>query len=368
MAQKIKKISKKFIALVCMFTLVFSYSVVNINDSDAAAVAGSGISDALSDSRPGEYANHTIQFEYNNEGTLANGDTQTFTFTGFTQGANASAVTDFTMTVGSDGTTYGTAMTQTADYTFSNSAGLNPVYTFTWTGTGVTKLAANPFVRIVFANVSDKLPNPGAAVYTITLGGTNNYATGTTRVVILSGIAVTATVDEYITFSSTEADNAVGFGSWTGGSVATRWATSDGNGTFTPAPAGVDDPTQLQVSSNAGDGVSITVKSINSNDSAGLYSTTAAAEIPADSSTDITTLDVEGFAVYASASNMTIDEGFDHDTVSDLAVTTGNLLFASTAAGISGGTVDVEMNAEILATTAAGSYSTTVVFVATPSY
>jgi len=363
MAQKIKKLSKKFIALICMFTLVFSYSVV-ITETDAAAVAGSGISDALSDSRPGEYANHTIQFEYNNEGDLANLDTQTFTFTGFTQGSADTVLTDFTMTVGTDGVTYGTAMIQTTDYTFANvTAGADPVYTFTWTTTGVGKLGSNPFVKIVFTNATNKLPNPTAAVYTITLGGTNNYATGTTKVVILDGIAVSATVDEYLTFSSTDADDVVIFGSWTGGSTVERWASDTGSTSEVVA-------TQLLVSSNAGNGVSITVKSINSNSTAGLYSVTAAAEISADASSDINgDGSIAGFAVYANAaSGLTIDEGFDDDDTTDLAVTTGNLLFADAAAGVDSGTVDVSMNASILATTGAGSYATTVVFVATPSY
>jgi len=359
-----KKLSRKLMVLTMIFSLAFSGSVFT-DDANAAAVAASKISDALSDSRPNEYANHTIEFMYNNESTIVSPNTQTFTFTGFTQGATASAVTDFAITAGTDGTTYGTALTQTTDYTFGNSAGANPVYTFTWTSPGATKLNSNPYVQIVFTNASDKLPNPSAGVHTVTLGGATNYATGFFKVITLAGITVSATVEEYLTFAIS--DTEIGFGSWTGGTTEERFATSDGNGA-TSQPSGVADPSQLTISSNATDGISVTIKSINANSSAGLYNVGAAATIAADASWDIAG-GTEGFAVYASSSsNMTIDEGFNDDATTPLAVTTGNLLFASNTGAVTGATVDIEMNAAIAATTAAGSYSTTVIFVATPSY
>ena len=362
--KKLKKLSRKLMVFTIMFSLIFSGSVFT-NESNAAGVAGSKISDALSDSRPNEFADHTIEFMYNNESTIVSGDTQTFTFTGFTQGATASATADFVINVGATDS-YGTALVQTTDFTVASSGtGANPVYTVSWLANAATELNTKPYVQIVFTNASDKLPNPSAGVYTVTLGGATNYATGYFKVITLDGITVTATVEEYLTFAIS--DTEIGFGSWTGGTTEERFANSAATGD-TSEPVSATDPSQLTISSNATDGISVTVKSINANSTAGLYNAGAGTTIAADSSDDIVAAS-EGFAVYASASSsMTIDDGFDDNASGGLAVTTGNLLFASNTGAVSGATVDLEMNAAIATTTAAGAYATTVIFVATPSY
>lgn len=58
MAQKIKKMSKKFVAFVCMFTLVFSYSVVGIDKSEAATavtLAKLTLADSRTSNATGDY-------------------------------------------------------------------------------------------------------------------------------------------------------------------------------------------------------------------------------------------------------------------------------------------------------------------------
>lgn len=74
----------------------------------------------------------------------------------------------------------------------------------------------------------------------------------------------------------------------------------------------------------------------------------------------------EGFGIYGSSSTMTMHDDFDNDN-SDGQLTTTNKTFASgSAAGAN--TVEVDMKAAIASNTPPGAYSTTLVFVATPTY
>ena len=364
MPEKVKKISKKIIAFVCTFTLIFSFLVM-IRNADATLAS---VKDALSDSRFNTGSNHVVTFTVK-AGDLTASDTIVVDFeadfdTTSMVFADISVTDDATPLDLDDGACVDDDIGITNEGTDS----------VTFTLCSGTTIADESVIVITFGNAH--VVNPASATcgsgndsYVCDIDITTSDETGKAKVAIISGITVTAAVDAYLTFTSSEGDSAVGFGTWTGGNTDERFATSDGNGA-TSEPASATDPAQLTVSSNGAGGVSISVKSINSNSTAGLYSTSASKEIAADASSDINGGTIEGFAVYASAaSSLTIDEGFDDDGDTDLAVSTTNQAFAASAATpISGATVDVEMNASILGTTPAGSYSTVVAFTATPTY
>ncbi len=367
MAQKIKKLSKKFIALTCMFALVFSHSVVT-NTSDAAI---SSAKDQLSDSRPNTDSSHTITFTASD--TVAGNDTNnlTLTFEADFQDVATIAVGDITWTDDAGGKTIAANCSGSEDIGYSVSGN---VMTFLICSDYDTAagIVANSVIVITIDGAVNDIKNPAAAatcgtgddsnICSIDVASTPAGNTGTIQVAILAGVAVSATVDTYMTFTASDYD--IGFGSWSGGSTVTHYATSD-NSTATSAP-GAGDPLALTfVSSNSGG--SITVKSINSNSTAGLYSSGASSEIEAIAGGAFGVADdAEGFGIYGSSATMTMHDDFDNDST-DGQLTTSNKTFAD-ASTVGSNTVEVDMKAAIAASTPAGSYSTTIVFVATSTY
>jgi hypothetical protein len=190
---------------------------------------------------------------------------------------------------------------------------------------------------------------------------------GTVVFAIVSGVAVSATVGEYLTFTIGDAD--IGFGSWTAGSTVVRWATADpAVGSETQPDPGA--PSVLTIKSNATHGTSVTIRSTGNGASAGLYDSVSTNVIDAVAANGATTpiSGTEGYAVYAkSASGITIDEGFNDDVTGPLAITTSAQRFVYGAAGVNA-TVDLAAKAAIAVTTQAGTYTDTLVLVATPTY
>jgi hypothetical protein len=200
--------------------------------------------------------------------------------------------------------------------------------------------------------------------YTNTDCATGSTDTGTVAYSIIGGVAVSATVAEYMTF--TIGDSAIGFGTWSAGSTAVRWATADELGATAEPGAGA--PSVLTLSSNATNGNSVTIRSIGSGSAAGLYDSVSTNVIDAAASSAVVA-GTEGYGVYGkNAASLTIAEGFDNDTTGDTAVSTTAATFVSTTGAVSSGTVDLTIKAAIAATTQAGSYTDTLVLVATPTY
>lgn len=367
MAEKLRrgilKHYQKAVALGMILMMMATY--ITIAPVRAAGDAAIDISDTLADSRPGVspeiVPNHTIRFKYGNDAAITNGDTQTVQFVGFTHGVGTTAVTDFAITSGATDA-YGTSLTQTDDYTFSNSGGADPIFTFTWTTTGAAKINAKPFVQIVYTNATTKLPNPAAGTYNIILSGSGDYATGTTKVVILAGVTVSATIDAYLAFSVGDSD--VGFGSWAGGNKDKHWATVDNSVATSDAGASA---VVLSVATNGEYGVSISAKSVNAglarNDGGSAYT------IPADNSFNIAT-NTEGYGLYVtSAGVFTADTDWDNtDADTGVLTTTADIIATSTEEPMAATAVNVDLVAAISAVTPAGTYSDTLVFIATASY
>ncbi len=213
-----------------------------------------------------------------------------------------------------------------------------------------------------------RIINPATGSYDITI--TNTTDTGVTYVAITtSGIGVTATVGEYLTF--TVGEYATEIGSWTAGSTVVRWADDSGGDTAQP---GNGQPIVLTIASNATNGISVTARSTGSGAAAGLYDSVSTNVIDAVGANDATApvSGTEGYALYLknlSGTNLTIDEGYDDDASSPVAIQiTADEIIASTAVGGVTGTVDLALKAAIAVTTQAGSYTDTIILVATPTY
>ena len=367
MAQKIKKISKKLIALVCMFTLVFSASVT-MDKSNAAALTI--LKDTLSDSRASEsYVKHTVTFRVTGAVPVSGKIVLDFP-TGFnTTGINAAD-----MTLNSDNTATPTTAyslidgaADAANCNVANTDADGGVITITLcsTGSGTCNMIIDDYVLITIGDGLEgslvDIPNPVAGAYNIDIDTQDAVSaeidTGSVSVaVITSGVAVSATIDSYIDFSSTDYD--VGFGSWSA-STAKRWATSN---PLTGATSEGVAPFVLEVSTNATGGASISVRSLN----AALNSTSDS--ITAAGATAIAG-GAEGYGLYFSAETGTLDRGdaWD-DTATGVLTTDAQVVAVSTANVLSSATIDGQLVAAIADTTEAGSYSDTLIFVATATY
>jgi hypothetical protein len=354
MAQKIKKLSKKLITFVCMITLVFSISIVNNADATLASV-----SDTLSDSRFNTATNHVIVFTVK-AGDLTNPDT---IIVGFEADFDTASVVFSDISVNGsvfgafgldDGACVGDGIGVTGEGTD----------TVTFTVCSGTTITDEEVVTITFAN--SHITNPAAATcgsgnnsYVCDIDITTSDESGTAQVAIVSGVTVSATVNEALTFVIS--DVAVGFGGINPGTL--RYANSLETGA-TAAP-GAGDPFSLTYTSNVA-GASITVKSLNGAGTAGLYSPSVTQTLTAKSATTMSGA-TNGFAVYGTSSDMTMDAGFN-GAGGNVAVTTGNLPFAS-ASAVGQNVVEVDLIASAaVGTLGASDYATTLVFVATPVY
>ena len=194
---------------------------------------------------------------------------------------------------------------------------------------------------------------------------TTGVDSGVTAFAIVSGVSVSATVAEYLTFTIT--DSAIGMGTWSAGSTAVRFANADETGDTAEQGTGL--PTQLQVSSNAGGGLTITLHDVgNGSGSAGLYKSTATTKLIAATAANSVTAGSESYAVYGkNASGLTIATGFNGGTSTGV-MSTSPQTFASATGAVSSAYVDAQPKAAIAGTTPAGSYSDTLVFIATPTY
>lgn len=357
MAQKIKKISKKFVALICMFTLIFSASVT-VNKADATLES---VKDTLTDSRFGTASDHTVVF------TVKAGDlTATDTIiVAFEEDFITTSMVFADITVNDGGALTLDDGACTDDNLGVTNIGTDTVTFTLCTGTTITDEST---VTITFAN--DHITNPATAIcgdnnnsYICDIDITTSDETGTAQVAIVDGVTVSATVSEALSFVIS--DTAVGFGTINSGVL--RYANSGATGAASAPGAG--DPFSLTYNSNVA-GASITVKSVNGNATAGLYSSSTTQELEAASTAAVLAAPgADGFALYgvSTGATMTIDAGFVA-TTGNLALTTANQLFAS-ASDVGENVVEVDLIASAAVGTLGGNdYTATLVFVATPVY
>lgn len=178
-------------------------------------------------------------------------------------------------------------------------------------------------------------------------------------------VAVTATVDPLFTFSID--DLAIGFGNFS--STDKRYATGDATGSA--SEAGNGDPAVVTVTTNAPNGAMVSAKSTGSGAAAGLYKSVAPTRlIPAAASSAVVN-GTEGYGLYVKnkGDNLTITEGFNNDTVSDVAISNSfQTIITASGALSTENTADVALVAAISGATTAGSYSDTITLVGTGKF
>lgn len=161
----------------------------------------------------------------------------------------------------------------------------------------------------------------------------------------------TASAGSSITFSLST--NSISFGSLT--STASTAATA----------------ATVSVTSNAANGFQVYIKGEGNGSTAGLYNATYSSLISAAASTSVTTSGTPGFGVYAenASAGITIDEGFDNDSSSDLAISRSyQKVFSTTAAGSGAQTADLRYKAVVNSLTTAGSYTENIDVIAFGSF
>lgn len=231
--------------------------------------------------------------------------------------------------------------------------------------TGVDDLSAGTLYAFILSDNVGELGTPTTAtdgvISVVTNNGSSDVDTGRLAIDILTDdqVVVTGRILPTLTFAIS--DNNVGFGDIL--PTAVRYATADEVGAA--AEPGAGEATELTVSTNADDGVIIEVRDLNGAAASGFYSADNGTTLPSTASSSVVA-GTESYGVYGkNASSLTLDEGFDNDTTSDVAISTTYQTFAESTVPVDGGTVDVSFIVGINSTTPAGDYEDTLTFLAT---
>lgn len=373
-----KKRHNKKLVWFLIFTLTFAYSYIWIPPVKAGDATN--FKDTLSDSQPSTAANHTISFV--NASTVDEDDTITFTFdSGFATGTVDYTDIDFTDD--------GIDLTLEADCagTASSSASISgSVLTFTICAGDDGAIEASSVITVeIGTNATSEttgdqqFTNPsGTGVKDIDIGGTFGD-TNTTKVAIVDGVSVTATVPSLLRFTIS------------GVSGASCPITTSIDTTSTTVPFGtVDEDTfydacqKIRIGTNAPDGYTVTVQETDQ--------LTSGSDQIADGDCDGSCTDSTS-AGWATAANSgfayCMDEigGSDGATTADAAWGTngcsdGTPYYKTVAdAGNSETAQDImssatkvtdqahiEFRLSVAPDQAEGSYSTTIVYIATPQF
>ncbi len=372
--QRVRKVSyRNLISKFVIGTLVLSGILIAPHHADAAQVTS--FSDTLTRLKASTNANHEIFF-VSPTGIASTGN-MTLTFTGFSNATvNAILFSDVDFATGS------TAVCTSAVYTEQtlvasgatsaqwNVATASQVMTITSGGASAT-LTANKCVRIrIGTNATNQttgvnqIQNNTAGTATIAVGG-GFGDTGTIAIPIISNdqVTISATVDPTITFSISQ--TTVSFGSL---SAATgRWATNAGGANASAAtdPTAANTAHTLTVGTNASSGYTVTYNGALLTSGA---NTIAAATITGDSDG---TVNSNQFALCGkgTSGSPTVASGYVCGTNSDYNFVAGTTTtLASATAPASSDVVSVAYLANIASSKPAGTYTTTLTYVATGNF
>ncbi|MBI3115043.1 MAG: hypothetical protein HYZ09_00945 [Candidatus Kerfeldbacteria bacterium] len=343
-------------ALVVLSVLALLFATVPIRPASAAAVTS--LKDTLSRLQASTAANHTIQFT--TPTGVAAGQTITLTFgSGFTMNAVdfadmdvADDGVDLTLAATASGATWGAALS-------------GQVVTIT-SGTGT--IAASSVIAVEIgthatagATGDTQITNPTASSTTVAIAGTFGDS-GTLAINIIADdtVDITATVDPTITFSIS--DVAIGFGSLS--SSTARWATGDALGTNGSAGSTPTAAHTLAIATNAQSGWAITYNGATLTSGS---NTITVASVTGDSDG---TPGSEQFGISASTDgDSTIASGYLRDTTADFTfVASTTTTLASESGETNTETISASYLANISTITEAGSYSTSVTYIATATF
>ena len=228
---------------------------------------------------------------------------------------------------------------------------------------GTTTAANNIVVSVTTGTHASACGEPSATV-----------DTGSFALSVLSDatVGVSATIDPVITFSIS--DLAIGFGTFS--ATTKRYTTADETGTT--SASGNGQATILTIQTNAPNGALISGRSkgngtgVEGDGSAGLYKSSSPTNLIAAAASSAVATGTEGYGIYLknvtnTTGTLSIDEGFDDDTTTDLAVSVTNQTLASASAKVDA-TVDLTGAAAIASTTSAGSYTDVITLTGTGKF
>lgn len=376
----------KAIAMIAgLAILLWSLGLPSLRFIEAANITS--VSDILSDSAPSASADHEISFTIPSTGPgVANGETIVINFTGFDSTGVDSTDIDLS------GSTFG-AMTVAADCAATDNASAafsGSTLTITLCSGDSGVFVNDEVVTLLIGQnatggaANAQLTNPGAeGSYEIDFTSVGAEDSGSTRVVILTAVTVTATVDTIFTFSV--AGTAAGTEMFPGGATTTgsSASTSIAFGTLTANQA-TTSAQLLTVETNAANGYVVTVQvdgELRSSTGEQIYTHNGGANTtdPWVSPTNpvVGTPSTYGFWGITSDDeeipSRSLDE-FDTDGLYIAATSTeARDVMAHTGPTVSTsgrgvGTTTVGYKVEISALQAAGDYSTTLTYVATPTF
>jgi len=262
MAQKIKKMSKKFVAFVCMFTLVFSYSVIGIDKSEAATavtLAKLTLADSRTTNATGDY---TLTFTQSSSTTIK-----------CVKVVFATTATGSTLPTGMDtSTSEANVATGWAGLTEENWTIASTVDgTITWTyATGTAPASGN--VTMVFDGITNPSSTATAYAQISTFDNvdcaSSDIDTGVAAVAYFPAVTVSATVSESLSFAVTGVSNGDCDGSFNSaadlGGPANTTATAIDFSTLAAINTFYHGCQDLTVSTNAEDGYTVTLHELTS--------------------------------------------------------------------------------------------------------
>ncbi len=365
MKQKLIRKITRYIAVIVIAVSFLQYIPI------AHAASITSFSDVMSRLKASTASDHEIKFV--TPTGLASGQTITVTFSADFTNISSLGVEDYDLAEGSTGVCSSATYTEEslvasgASTSQFNASSSGQVVTFTSGGASAT-IAAGVCVRI---RIGDNATSGSAGNTqisngavddddTITIGGTFGD-TGTAAVDIITDdqVTVSATVDPTITFSIS--DNSIGFGSLS--STAARWATGDTTGASSDSAAAHT----LSVATNAQSGYVLSYSGATLTSGS---NTISVASITNDADG---TQGSEEFGLGVSTNgSSTVAAAYDHNSTAGsrdwafVASTTTTIVSRTTPTNTE--TISAFYLANIAGSTEAGSYTTTITYIATGTF
>ncbi|MEO5646660.1 MAG: hypothetical protein ABIO57_00300 [Candidatus Paceibacterota bacterium] len=350
---------KKLISNILILSVIVSMMPATALIATAASL--SAMSDTMSSQTISANSSHVIRFTTpTGAGTTAqtivitfpsgfNFTSKTIGTVSFTHGASTGAESTETLAASPSATAWGAAFSGTS----------NVILTLTTPTDGVGSAVLAPNDKVIITYDSTNSINPGtAANYAITLNANGDTGSITVPIITNSQVAITATVDQSLSFSVS--NNAIGFGSLT--TSNSRFATSNGLG----ASAEPTNAHTLSASTNAASGYSVAVSGATltsgANTITAIPGATATALAPATEQFGIRGNLASGSGSLVAPFNGAAGSyGFGTSPLTTQP-------FASSSGASATSVYNVNYAANIAALTEAGSYTTTLTYVATANF
>lgn len=349
---------KKIVSLVLVFS-IFLLSTP-LTALIATAASASALSDTMSNQTISATSSHAIKFT-TPTGVNANGQTIVITFaTGFNFTSKAISSVAFThgVSTGAENTETLAASPSTTAWGAVFSGGSNVILTLTAPTDGVGTAAVAPGDKVIITYNSTNSVNPSSAAnYAINVNANGDTGIITVPILTNSQVAITATVDESLTFSIS--NNSIGFGTLV--STNTRFATSTTGANTEPTNAH-----SISAAANSSSGYTIAVSGptltsgVNTIDA--IPGATAVALNPGTEQFGIRANIASGTgAVVAPFNGSAGNYGFGTSPLTSQP-------FATTGGASASTVYNVNYAANIAPLTEAGSYTTTLTYVTTANF